>query len=103
MTSQGQRSGTPAMGAGAGPCMSTVALSFDNGPDPEVTPKVLDVLARRGVKASFFVLGNNLASRRQLKLSEGAIATGLSPRPLPGGIESRTRPPQNGCRWRGGK
>jgi peptidoglycan-N-acetylglucosamine deacetylase len=56
--------------------MSTVALSFDNGPDPEVTPKVLDVLARRGVKASFFVLGKNLASSERMKLAERAAAEG---------------------------
>src|SRR5258708_39853667 len=56
--------------------MSTVALSFDNGPDPEVTPTVLDVLARRGGKASFFVLGKNLASRERMKLAERAAAEG---------------------------
>jgi len=38
-----------------------VTLSFDNGPDPEVTPRVLDVLAERGVTAHFFVLGKWLA------------------------------------------
>ncbi len=56
--------------------MSTVALSFDNGPDPEVTPLVLDVLARRGVKASFFVLGMHLASRERMKFAERAAAEG---------------------------
>src|SRR5260370_7102098 len=56
--------------------MSTVALSVDNGPDPEVTPKVLDVVARRGLKESFFVLGKNLASRERMKLAERAAAEG---------------------------
>jgi peptidoglycan/xylan/chitin deacetylase (PgdA/CDA1 family) len=56
--------------------MGEVALSFDNGPDPEVTPIVLDVLARRGVKASFFVLGMHLASRERMKLAERAVAEG---------------------------
>jgi peptidoglycan/xylan/chitin deacetylase (PgdA/CDA1 family) len=56
--------------------MGEVALSFDNGPDPEVTPTVLDVLARRGVKASFFVLGMHLASRERMKLAERAVAEG---------------------------
>src|SRR5262245_36917907 len=37
-----------------------ITLTFDNGPDPEVTPQVLDVLARADVKASFFVLGHKL-------------------------------------------
>jgi len=56
--------------------MGDVALSFDNGPDPEVTPMVLNVLARRGVKASFFVLGMHLASRERMKLAERAAAEG---------------------------
>lgn len=37
----------------------TVALTFDDGPDPEWTPKVLDVLDHEGVPATFFVLGSN--------------------------------------------
>jgi len=53
-----------------------VALSFDNGPDPAVTPMVLDVLARRGVQASFFVLGKNLASAEKMKLAQRAAAEG---------------------------
>lgn len=32
-------------------------LTFDDGPDPIWTPRVLDVLARHGAKATFFVLG----------------------------------------------
>ncbi len=56
--------------------MGDVALSFDNGPDPAVTPTVLDVLARRGVKASFFVLGKHLALPERMKLAERAAAEG---------------------------
>jgi peptidoglycan/xylan/chitin deacetylase (PgdA/CDA1 family) len=37
-----------------------VALTFDDGPDPEFTPKVLDMLARQKVKATFFVIGRNV-------------------------------------------
>ena len=44
--------------------MKRVTLSFDNGPDAEVTPAVLDTLARRGVKATFFVVGQRLAAGR---------------------------------------
>ncbi len=40
----------------------TVALTFDDGPLPQSTPAVLDVLRARGVKATFFVTGSN-ASR----------------------------------------
>lgn len=34
-----------------------VALTFDDGPDPEVTPRVLDLLDAHGVRAAFFVIG----------------------------------------------
>ncbi len=34
-----------------------VALTFDDGPDPEVTPRVLDLLDRHGARASFFCVG----------------------------------------------
>ncbi len=34
-----------------------VALTFDDGPDPEWTPKILDVLKRENVKATFFLIG----------------------------------------------
>jgi cellulose synthase/poly-beta-1,6-N-acetylglucosamine synthase-like glycosyltransferase/peptidoglycan/xylan/chitin deacetylase (PgdA/CDA1 family)/spore germination protein YaaH len=36
-----------------------VALTFDDGPDPNITPAILDVLAQKGVHASFFVIGAN--------------------------------------------
>ena len=34
-----------------------VSLTFDDGPDPEWTARVLDVLAREGVRAAFFLIG----------------------------------------------
>jgi peptidoglycan/xylan/chitin deacetylase (PgdA/CDA1 family) len=34
-----------------------VALTFDDGPDPVDTPKLLDLLRDKGVKATFFVVG----------------------------------------------
>jgi len=36
-----------------------VALTFDDGPNPRATPPILDALAARGVKATFFVLGRH--------------------------------------------
>jgi len=36
-----------------------VALTFDDGPNPQATPAILDALAERGVKATFFVLGRH--------------------------------------------
>jgi len=37
-----------------------VALTFDDGPDPWNTPKVLDVLDRQNIKATFFMMGRNV-------------------------------------------
>lgn len=45
-------------GPGARPL---VALTFDDGPDPETTPKVLQLLARHGARATFFVIGERAA------------------------------------------
>jgi peptidoglycan-N-acetylglucosamine deacetylase len=38
----------------------TIYLTFDDGPIPEVTPWVLDVLDRYGIKATFFCVGENV-------------------------------------------
>jgi peptidoglycan/xylan/chitin deacetylase (PgdA/CDA1 family) len=53
-----------------------LTLSFDNGPTEDVTPRVLDVLARRGVKTTFFVIGEKLAQPENRKLAERAHAEG---------------------------
>jgi peptidoglycan/xylan/chitin deacetylase (PgdA/CDA1 family) len=39
----------------------SVALTFDDGPDEEYTGRVLDILAERGVPATFFVVGERAA------------------------------------------
>src|SRR5205814_10016644 len=36
-----------------------VAITFDDGPDPRWTPKILDILKAASVKATFFVVGVN--------------------------------------------
>jgi peptidoglycan/xylan/chitin deacetylase (PgdA/CDA1 family) len=51
-----------------------VTLTFDNGPDPETTPGVLDVLAARDLRATFFVVGEKLGAARSL--AERAHAEG---------------------------
>lgn len=56
--------------------MPTVTLSFDNGPDPDVTPQVLDILARRGVLTTFFVMGRKLADPALRALADRARAEG---------------------------
>ncbi len=43
-----------------------VALSFDDGPNPEYTELLLDGLKERGVKASFFVLGSEVEQYPQI-------------------------------------
>lgn len=43
-----------------------VALSFDDGPDPKVTPAVLDALAAAGARATFFVIGQRLVDQAAL-------------------------------------
>lgn len=44
----------------------SLALTFDDGPDPEYTPLVLDLLQKYGVKATFFVLGEHAAEHPAL-------------------------------------
>lgn len=56
------------------PAPDGVALTFDDGPHPEGTPAVLEVLARAGARATFFVVGEQVARRPQLArriLAEG--------------------------------
>lgn len=43
-----------------------VALTFDDGPNPEWTPVLLDGLKERGVKASFFVIGEKAQESKDL-------------------------------------
>jgi len=43
-----------------------IALTFDDGPDPDVTPKVLDLLEAHGAHASFFVVGEKAAANPEL-------------------------------------
>jgi len=43
-----------------------VALTFDDGPDPASTPALLDLLARKGVRATFFCIGRQVAAHREL-------------------------------------
>ncbi len=43
-----------------------VALTFDDGPDPEFTPKVLDALRRHDVRATFFLIGSRAEREPEL-------------------------------------
>ena len=44
----------------------TVALTFDDGPDAEWTPKILDILKDKHVPATFFIVGENALPHPQL-------------------------------------
>ncbi|MDE6514135.1 MAG: polysaccharide deacetylase family protein [Muribaculaceae bacterium] len=51
-------------------------LTFDDGPIPEVTPHILDILDRFNVKATFFMVGDN--ARRHPELVEEVRRRGHS-------------------------
>ncbi len=53
-----------------------LTLSFDNGPFPDVTPSVLDVLRERDLHASFFVCGKDAADPEKRAILERARAEG---------------------------
>ncbi len=51
-----------------------IALTFDDGPDPEWTPRILDILKREHVHATFFIIGGNAEANPglvQRELAEG--------------------------------
>ncbi len=43
-----------------------VALTFDDGPDPEETPELLDVLAAHNVQATFFITGRQVTAEPEI-------------------------------------
>lgn len=51
-----------------------VYLTFDDGPIPEVTPWVLDMLDRYGIKATFFMVGDNV--RKHPEVYEEVVRRG---------------------------
>lgn len=50
---------TPYVIRQAGTSAKKLALTFDDGPDPEWTPQILDILKAKHVTATFFVIGEN--------------------------------------------
>lgn len=51
-----------------------LALTFDDGPHPELTPKLLDILRAEGVRATFYVIGRNVQTYPEIArriVSEG--------------------------------
>ncbi len=64
-------------GSGVGPADKVAALTFDDGPDPNFTPKVLDVLAQRQVPATFFMIGWEAAASPDLVRRIAAAGDGV--------------------------
>ena len=43
-----------------------IAITFDDGPNPEKTPAILDVLGKYNIKAVFFCIGTNIAGNEEI-------------------------------------
>src|ERR1700691_4697722 len=56
--------------------MRKVTLTFDNGPEPLITPFVLDSLAQHNLKATFFVLGQKVSEPARARIARRAIEEG---------------------------
>ncbi|MBQ9285103.1 MAG: polysaccharide deacetylase family protein [Bacteroidaceae bacterium] len=56
------------------PSAKAIYLTFDDGPIPEATPYVLDTLAHYGIKATFFVVGDNV--RKHPDIFSQVVAAG---------------------------
>ena len=58
--------------------LKMIALTFDDGPHPSYTEKILDVLRENGIRATFFVIGENAEKRPELikKISDGGHEIG---------------------------
>jgi len=56
--------------------MKKITLTFDNGPTPGVTEPILAMLAERGIKTTFFVLGNRICDAVGAALLDKIVAHG---------------------------
>jgi peptidoglycan/xylan/chitin deacetylase (PgdA/CDA1 family) len=57
---------------------TAVALTFDDGPHPEGTPAVLEILARHGAQATFFLVGEQVQRHRALATEVAAAGHGIA-------------------------
>jgi len=53
-----------------------VTLTFDNGPTPGITERVLEILDREAIRSTFFVIGRNLAHPAAASLARRAHSAG---------------------------
>lgn len=58
----------------APPETNQLALTFDDGPNPAATPRLLEILAKRNARATFFVIGNYVL--REPELTREILAAG---------------------------
>lgn len=56
---------------GRGPCDRRIYLTFDDGPSPEVTPRIVETLAREEAPAAFFMVGTHA---RRFSAAAGVVA-----------------------------
>jgi len=68
------RASQPASNQADGGTDRRIALTIDDGPDPEVTPRVLDLLDQYGARATFFCIGE--LAQRHPRCVEAIIARG---------------------------
>jgi peptidoglycan/xylan/chitin deacetylase (PgdA/CDA1 family) len=72
---------------------SAALLTFDDGPDPELTPRVIDLLASRGARATFFVIGERAQRHpeciRRILDAGHSIGNHSWSHPAPGTLSSR--------------
>ena len=59
--------------------MPTLALTFDDGPDPEWTPRLLDLLAEVGARATFFPIASRASAHPEVisRIVAGGHVIGL--------------------------
>lgn len=53
-----------------------IVFTFDDGPNPKTTPRLLDILAANDIKATFFVLGEKIKTAEGKKIVERAYKEG---------------------------
>ncbi len=68
------------------PAEQRVALTFDDGPDPRMTPRVLDILDEIGATATFFVIGER--AKRHPEILRSIVSRGHAV-----GNHTHTHPP----------
>lgn len=81
----------------------SIGLTFDDGPSPRWTPRVLDALASRGARATFFVLARAAAAhpdlvRDTVRRGHHVELHGLSHRPFALSLPWRVRPDLDAAR-----